>query len=318
MSSFASPTAELPPPTLTSRFVSGLLNIQPLYQFAKQRARRMMIQRAEGIGVYWHKEAQALRSRNQPTDFAPEWEADLAQLRNDDLAYPDYYLKPFHAYAEGNLGWDPAMEAEVAAKAVHARIWPEEDAQGDIRLRKSYHDVVKANLAEAPATIVDLGCSVGLSTFSLQQTFPEAQITGIDLSPYFVAIAQYRGQQRHATIQWKHAAAENTGLPAAAYDLVSACLVFHELPRTAAREILREGRRLLKPGGHFTLMDMNPASPIYASMPPYILTLLKSTEPYLDDYFSFDLFQAFEDAGFERPSLTSNTPRHRTLIAKAI
>jgi hypothetical protein len=63
-------------------------------------------------------------------------------------------------------------------------------------------------------------------------------------------------------------------------------------------------------------MDMNPQSEVYAKMPPYILTLLKSTEPYLDQYFALDLPQAIYDAGFERPSLTCNSARHRTLVAR--
>jgi hypothetical protein len=63
-------------------------------------------------------------------------------------------------------------------------------------------------------------------------------------------------------------------------------------------------------------MDMNPRSEIYAKMPPYILTLLKSTEPYLDDYFTFNLEQAIYDAGFTYPTVTPNTPRHRTIIAQ--
>jgi len=73
----------------------------------------------------------------------------------------------------------------------------------------------------------------------------------------------------------------------------------------------------LRPGGHVAVMDMNPQSEIYAKMPPYILTLLKSTEPYLDEYFALDISQAFYDAGFERPTITCNTPRHRTVIARA-
>ncbi len=52
-------------------------------------------------------------------------------------------------------------------------------------------------------------------------------------------------------------------------------------------------------------------------MPPYILTLLKSTEPYLDQYFSFDLASELVAAGFEAPMSIANTPRHRTVIAKA-
>ncbi len=328
-------STELPPPTVTSRLVSTVLAIKPLANFAKNKARTMMIERAEGIGVYWLKEAADLRSRGGATEFSANWETDLAALRDDNLVYPDYYLTSFHAYEEGNLGWEPAMESEVAAKAVHARIWPEETAEGDAKLRQSYHEIVQATLPEAPKVIADLGCSVGLSTFALQATFPGAQLTGVDLSPYFLAIAQYREQQHrdrqhqeqqhqeqshtsNPAITWKHAAAESTGLPAGSFDLVSTCLVFHELPRSAAREILTEARRLLKPGGHFTLMDMNPAAPNFATMKPYVLTLLKSTEPYLDDYFSFDVEAAIEAAGFERVSSTSNTPRHRTIIARAV
>ncbi|MEN9870610.1 MAG: hypothetical protein RLZZ171_1598, partial [Cyanobacteriota bacterium] len=36
---------------LTSRLVQGILSIKPLADFAKSRARQMMIERAEAIGV---------------------------------------------------------------------------------------------------------------------------------------------------------------------------------------------------------------------------------------------------------------------------
>jgi len=50
----------------------------------------------------------------------------------------------------------------------------------------------------------------------------------------------------------------------------------HELPQSATRQIFHEARRLLRPVcdyGH------EPQSEVYAKMAPYILTLLKSTEP---------------------------------------
>ncbi len=297
-------------PRLASRVVNGILAIKPLFNLAKYQARQMMIKRAESIGVQWIQEAEKLRSR--------DWTSDFDRVNNPDLVYPDYYLRPFHAYNEGNLGWEPATEVEVAAYAVHARIWKDGGAEGDSRLRQSYHDVLKIRLPEVPNEIADLGCSVGMSTFALQKAFPDAKITGVDLSPYFLAVADYQtrrsGSQNPPT--WVHAAAESTGLPSASFDLVSACLMFHELPRGAAIEILHEARRLLRPGGHLAIMDMNPQSEIYAKMPPYILTLLKSTEPYMDDYFSFDLESAIAQAGFTQPTLTFNTSRHRTIVAQ--
>jgi len=295
-------------PRLAARLVNGALSIKPLAKLAKHQARKMMIKRAESIGVPWRQNAQALQARN--------WSAELAQVQNPNLIYPEYYLRSFHAYDEGNLSWEAATEVEVAAYAVHARIWPEAGAQGDARLRQSYHDVLKAQIAEEPKDILDLGCSVGMSTFALQATYPQARITGLDLSPYFLAIAHHRSQQRYAQINWVHAAAESTGLPDASFDLVSACLVCHELPRTATMQLLREARQLLRPGGHLAIMDMNPKSEVHAKMPPYILTLLKSTEPYLDDYFTFDIEQAIATTGFTQPTLTCNSPRHRTLIAQ--
>ena len=310
-------TAAKTAPRLASRLVNGVLSIKPLAKIAKNRARNMMIKRAETIGVYWPKEVKALKARGGTAEFSPEWEAELAQVQNPNLAYPDYYLTSFHAYEEGNMGWEPATEVEVAAHAVHARIWPEAGAQGDAMLRQSYHNVLKSQILAEPKDILDLGCSVGMSTFALQETYPHAKVTGLELSPYFLTVARYKGQQHQTQINWVHAKAEETGLPDDSFDLVSACLVFHELPQSAAIAIFQEARRLLRPGGHFTIMDMNPKSEIYAKMPPYILTLLKSTEPYLDQYFALDVEKEMVEAGFHPPTIISNSPRHRTIVAQA-
>lgn len=332
MSAIATPSTSaiqpIPAPTLTSRLVSGLLSIKPLAAVAKHQARSMMIKRAEEIGVYWRDEVAELRSH-----LSAQLAADLGSVQAPDLAYPDYYCTSFHAYEEGNLGWEPALEVEVAAHAVHARIWPDSGAAGDAKLRQSYHAILRAELPVAPQAIVDLGCSVGMSSFALQHTFPQAQITGVDLSPYFLAVATYRDRMRQqgqtwsltsqqtaiempTAVNWVHAPAEATGLAAESADLVSACLMFHELPQSAAVAILQEAHRLLRPGGHLSLMDMNPRSEVYAKMPPYILTLLKSTEPYLDQYFALSLEQAIVDAGFQPPQIVTNSRRHRTVIAK--
>jgi ubiquinone/menaquinone biosynthesis C-methylase UbiE len=295
-------------PGLASRLVNGLLAIKPLANYAKHQARQMMIDRAEKMGVYWRKEAETLRNRN--------WDTELAQVQNPQLVYPDYYVCSFHAYETGNLSWEAASEVEVAAIAVHAKIWPEAGINGDAKLRQSYHDILKAQLPQAPRDIVDLGCSVGMSTFALQELYSEASLTGVDLSEYFLAVAQYRSKQRNIPIKWVHAAAESTGLPENSCDLVSACLMFHELPQEPSRKIFQEARRLLRPGGHLAIMDMNPKSEAFAKMPPYIFTLLKSTEPYMDEYFTLDISQAIIDAGFQAPRITINSPRHRTIIAQ--
>ncbi|WP_071190544.1 class I SAM-dependent methyltransferase [Trichormus sp. NMC-1] len=295
-------------PDLPSRLVNGILAIKPLANLAKHQARQMMIKRAEKIGVFWTKEVEKLQAR--------DWVTDLAQVQNSQLTYPDYYITSFHAYEKGNLSWQAAFEVESAAHAVHAKIWQDTEAQGDEKLRQSYHNIVASCISQPPKDILDLGCSVGMSTFALQAVYPQAKITGLDLSPYFLAVANYRAEQRQAKINWVHGAAESTGLPDRSFDLVSIFLMCHELPQSATRKIFAEAKRVLRPGGHLAIMDMNPKSEIYKKMPTYILTLLKSTEPYLDEYFSLDIEKALVEAGFHTPNITSNSPRHRTVIAQ--
>ncbi|MGH2412633.1 MAG: class I SAM-dependent methyltransferase [Microcystaceae cyanobacterium] len=295
-------------PGLASRLVNGILAIKPLADFAKHQARHMMIERAEKMGVPWRENVRNLRCH--------DWDKELVKVENPQLTYPDYYLCSFHAYENGNLNWDAALEVESAAYAVHAKIWPDAGINGDSQLRQSYHQVLQAQLPIQPQDILDMGCSVGMSTFELQATYPQANITGLDLSPYYLAVAQYRAKERQKKTHWIHTAAESTGLPDASFDLVSSFLMFHELPQKAAKDIFCEVQRLLRPGGYFTLMDMNPNSDAFKKMPPYILTLLKSTEPYLDQYFTLNIEQALVEAGFQKPSMTQNSPRHRTIIAK--
>lgn len=292
---------------LASRLVNSILAIQPLADFAKTRARKMMIERAETLGVPWRKNVEELSKRN--------WDLEWNAVINTQLQYPEYYVTSFHAYPEGNLSWKAAWEVEYAAYAVHAKIWQELGAKGDTHLRKSYHQILQEKLTSPPKTIVDLGCGVGMSTEALQDLYPQAEITGVDLSPYFLAVASYRASQ-NPNIKWLNVAAEDTGLPDNSCDLVSACLVFHELPTSAAQKIILEARRILRPGGHLAIMDMNPRSQIFRKMPPYILTLLKSTEPYLDQYFNLDVEKTFLRSGFIQPTITVNSPRHRTIIAQ--
>lgn len=294
-------------PNLMTGLVNGLLAVKPLANYAKQKARKMMIERAALIGVSWQGMVDDLRSQ--------DLEAKRLKVQNQ-LDYPEYYIRPFHAYSDGNLGWDAATEVEVAAYAVHSRVWGDINAKGDALLRQSYHDLVQAQV-KSPQAILDLGCSVGMSTLALAEIYPDAKITGLDLSPYFLAIADCNISRSTLSknINLIHAAAETTGLPDQSFDLISIFLVCHELPQTATLEILTEARRLLRPHGHLAIMDMNPNSEIYAKMPPYILTLLKSTEPYLDQYFSLDLVDAIAQSGFQNISIVANSPRHRTVIA---
>jgi ubiquinone/menaquinone biosynthesis C-methylase UbiE len=298
-------------PSFISRLINGVFAIKPIYNVAKHQARKMMITRAERIGVPWRDNVTQLRSH--------DWEREKASIETPDLVYPDYYPSSLHAYDNGDLNWLAALEAESASYTVHSTIWQDTDgisANGDPKLRQAYHNVLRSQLPNPPQNILDIGCSVGMSTFALHAIYPQAKITGLDLSPYHLSVARYRTRERQAKINWIHANAAATPLSDRSFDLVSSFLMFHEIPQATARDIFTEVRRILRPQGYFTIMDMNPQSEAYQKMPAHIFTLLKSTEPYLDQYFTLDIATALREAGFQSPKITQISPRHRAIVAQ--
>jgi hypothetical protein len=57
--------------------------------------------------------------------------------------------------------------------------------------------------------------------------------------------------------------------------------------------------RLLRPGGHLAIVDNNPQSSVIQNLPPVLFTLMKSTEPWSDDYYTFNVEAAMQSVGFE-------------------
>lgn len=65
-------------------------------------------------------------------------------VENEAVAYPEYYLQPFHAYPKGNLDWLPAFEVESATMSMAVRTFPgTEPAAAQQRLRSNIHAAIK-------------------------------------------------------------------------------------------------------------------------------------------------------------------------------
>lgn len=298
-----------------SRFVNVLIQTKPLYALMKQQARQVLIKTAEKNAIPWRQQYAELAASGIQTQ--------LAAIANPTIAYPDYYQKPFHAYTQGNLCWAAAFEAEAATYAMGLRVWKDEpltwQAAHD-RLRGSFHHILAQAIHQPIHAILDVGCSVGLSTLALHrfyqgQSSHPVRTVGLDLSPYMLTVAQHRDTQQEIA-QWLHANAEATGLPDRAFDLVTLQFVIHELPHTATSTILREILRLLRPGGYLAIVDNNPQSPVIQNLPPVLFTLMKSTEPWSDEYYTLDVEATLHAIGFEVLPTVASDPRHRTILGR--
>ena len=107
-------------------------------------------------------------------------------------------------------------------------------------------------------------------------------------------MADYKAKTAGLTIQWRHGNAEETGFPDASFDLVTASLLFHETPPTVAKTILREGFRLLMPGGEVLILDGNQKTLRQAEWLTEVFE-----EPYIKEYAAHSVDASMGAAGFE-------------------
>jgi ubiquinone/menaquinone biosynthesis C-methylase UbiE len=299
---------------LLSRLVNVLINTKPIYRIFKYQARQTIIKTAEKKGISWRKNYQLLEQSQA--------QAILTEITNLNITYPDYYQVPFHAYDEGNLCWKAAFEAPSATAAMALRVWKNEDLtwqEAQDRLRGSFHEILGQYSPEKVEKVLDLGCSVGISTLTLHRYYSERQsnpvhTVGLDLSPYMLAVAKILDEKGEIS-QWMHGLGENTGLEDNSFDVVTLQFILHELPRHATTAIFRECLRILRPGGCLAIVDNNPRSKVIQNLPPALFLLMKSTEPWSDDYYTFDVENTLKEVGFDYKITRESDPRHRTIIA---
>lgn len=319
--------------TPLSKVVNALIRAPVLSTVLKMGARRTIIKTAEDKGIPWRQRCSEL-GRLIPESQRAEI---LASIKDPDLQYPSYYLNSFHAYEAGNLGWLQAFEVGSATKSMCVRTFRSEAVLPDHvtafdRMHESVFDAIAANAPVGWAdresfTALDVGCGVGISTRDLARRLLKhgvnvARVEGIDPSPYFLAVASVDSEpvgtdstDVEHLVSFRHALGERTHVEDDTLDLFTIQLTTHELPTYATRAIVQEAFRTLKRNSVFALFDNDPKSPIIQNLSPVLFTLMKSTEPFLDEYFAIDVEQLLKDVGFINIENVRTDPRHRTIVA---
>jgi ubiquinone/menaquinone biosynthesis C-methylase UbiE len=320
------------------------------------QARKNIVQTAQANGIAWNKCYDWLLKQNGPWNNMEEEEEgeDSSSIFSsssitatakepihnhhviatiDYPCYPSYYTKEFHAYPKGNLSWEAAIEQELASRAVGARNFPSHGARGEDVFRSSFEEAILRLGGRVPkgGIVVDFGCGTGISTRRLSKVFPMAdKFLGIDLSPYFIAVGQRLLElcptdedwvttiEKNDRIELRVGNVVNTSLDNESVDAVNVSLVIHEMPIDVTLKMCQEAYRILKPGGQLYISEMDFDSPAYAAQREnaMLFSLLRSTEPYLDEYADgVDQVRDYLAKTFQSVKITAATGRHFALVA---
>lgn len=117
---------------------------------------------------------------------------------------------------------------------------------------------IAAFIAPKPGEkILDIGCGPGNLIVELKKLQPAAHLTGLDIDPEILAIAQKKFEKFQFAIPLIKASAAQ--IPANdEFDTVVSSLMIHHLSLAEKKEMLAGAYRVLKPGGKLYLYDFGP------------------------------------------------------------
>ncbi|HEU0103435.1 MAG TPA: class I SAM-dependent methyltransferase [Mycobacteriales bacterium] len=216
-----------------------------------------------------------------------------------DFTYPDYLAGEFHLQAGGYTGTPLAGHIyHLGGNVFHGGL--NDTAEGNATI------VASVPLPpEGPVDrVLELACSVGLSTVPLKERLPDAEVWAIDVSAPMVRYAHKRAAEAGLEIHFRQMLAEDLVFPDGHFDLVFVHILFHELPASVTRQVLREVYRVLRPGGLFAVSDIRNES----ETPPGSERIIaeynfewqagNNGERYQPDFYRSDFTRALGEVGF--------------------
>jgi ubiquinone/menaquinone biosynthesis C-methylase UbiE len=163
----------------------------------------------------------------------------------DRSAYPAYYLRNFHWQTDGWLSERSARLYDFGVDFLFG-------GSADVMRRRVLPPLVRELGALPRPRVVDIACGTGRTLAMLHAALPGAQLSGVDLSPFYVARAAQRGLPGLSlTVENAEALPYRDGW----FDAATLVFLFHELPGDARRRVLAEAHRVVKPGGLVVILD---------------------------------------------------------------
>lgn len=180
------------------------------------------------------------RRRHKKTSEFSEKVVDLQD-------YPAYYQRNFHHQTDGYLTEQSARIYEHQVELLFRGLADPMRRRLLKPLKKSLRDV------ENPK-VLEIACGPGTFTRFLGQAIPNAKITAVDISPYYIQHAKKRFID-NSKIDFMVANAEKLPFKTNEFDAVVAVFLHHELPQKVREKIIDESLRVCKTKGFWGLLD---------------------------------------------------------------
>lgn len=127
------------------------------------------------------------------------------------------------------------------------------------RRAKVFDRAARVVVAPAGGSIIDVGCGTGALTFALARRFPDAQIRGIDPSATMVERARQSAHRLGLSdIDFETGTAQSLARADDSVDAITYSLSLHHVPAQDREAALGEAHRVLRPGGHIMIVEMEP------------------------------------------------------------
>lgn len=223
-----------------------------------------------------------------------------SEVLTDELRarYPRYYLQNFH-YQTG--GWFSRESAKLYDTQVEVLFNGTAGAMRRQALVPLAHALQGRD--QRKLQLLDVACGTGRFLEDVAANYPRLNITGLDLSPAYVAEARSRlGNRRNISIV--EANAEAIPLADASQDIVTCIYLFHELPPKIRKVIAAEIARVLKPGGCAIIVDalQTGDTPNYDGLLEFFP--IGFHEPYFNSYLAEDFATLFARHGLTQTQAT--------------
>ena len=229
-----------------------------------------------------------------PRTIRRMWAGDYRDFPEDvDVRrYPPYFRRNFHWQTDGYFSRRSAELYDVGVEFLFL-------GTADVMRRQLIPPVTRYVREHGDdLRVLDVACGTGRTLSQLAVAHPKLRYYGLDLSPYYLQVAR----EVLTDVEDLSLVAENAEhMPFKDdhFDVVTSVHLFHELPRTARRNVYREMLRVLKPGGLLIIQDSGQLSE--GEEMAFFLGRFSEEfhEPFHRDYLSDDIGEGLAEVGFD-------------------